>query len=361
MATRYVDPDATVGGDGQSAGTLSGTDVINDGSGHRPYKTLSAWEAALPGTLTEVETCICLSQSSLHTADTTAVSINGCDTTTAFYIDIQTDAAARHAGVWNTAKYRLEVSNSIALAVLEDNVRITGMQVRVAAGNANYQSVIPFTMSVSGPYDCRVIDCILRGHRGQYATNAIGLGNDRGTILIRNTIIYDFLFVSEFNVRPLNPGGGTWTLENLTVIGGYIGINNLGGTTTAKNVYVGGASSSDFGCPSGTLAKTNCASADTTADDVGGGATATDCIISKPVSTATFKNVTLTTEDYHLASGSALRNAGTDPGTFTTDIDGETRSAPWDIGADEYSAPPAMGYLRRNALRPAIFAPGRAR
>jgi hypothetical protein len=38
----------------------------------------------------------------------------------------------------------------------------------------------------------------------------------------------------------------------------------------------------------------------------------------------------------HLVSGSALRGVGTDlSGTFTEDIDGDTRSA-WDIGADEF-------------------------
>ena len=41
-------------------------------------------------------------------------------------------------------------------------------------------------------------------------------------------------------------------------------------------------------------------------------------------------------DDYHLVSGSALIGAGTDlSGSFTTDIDGDTRSS-WDIGFDEF-------------------------
>ena len=44
--TRYVDADAVAGGDGQSLGTVDGTHIDNDGSGHRPYASLSAWEAA---------------------------------------------------------------------------------------------------------------------------------------------------------------------------------------------------------------------------------------------------------------------------------------------------------------------------
>lgn len=43
--------------------------------------------------------------------------------------------------------------------------------------------------------------------------------------------------------------------------------------------------------------------------------------------------------DFHLKSGADAIDAGTDlSGTFTTDIDGVTRSGTWDIGADEYSA-----------------------
>ena len=45
------------------------------------------------------------------------------------------------------------------------------------------------------------------------------------------------------------------------------------------------------------------------------------------------------TENLHLEqSGHNARNTGLDlSGTFTGDIDGESRSAPWDIGADEWS------------------------
>lgn len=50
-----------------------------------------------------------------------------------------------------------------------------------------------------------------------------------------------------------------------------------------------------------------------------------------------------TNGDYHLAAGSQAQDVGTDlSGQFTDDIDGDTRSAPWDVGADEIAgaAPP---------------------
>jgi hypothetical protein len=58
--------------------------------------------------------------------------------------------------------------------------------------------------------------------------------------------------------------------------------------------------------------------------------------------TDTFVNVTGGSEDFHLAADglSPLQGTGTDtsgdaaPMNFTTDIDGDTRDATWDIGAD---------------------------
>jgi hypothetical protein len=41
-------------------------------------------------------------------------------------------------------------------------------------------------------------------------------------------------------------------------------------------------------------------------------------------------------EDFHLAAGAAALDRGVDLGAlFDTDVDGDTRTAPWDIGADE--------------------------
>jgi hypothetical protein len=57
-------------------------------------------------------------------------------------------------------------------------------------------------------------------------------------------------------------------------------------------------------------------------------------------------------DDFHLAAGDTTwKNAGTDlSATFTTDIDSETRTAPWDIGADQYIAsflPTKRIYIRK--------------
>src|SRR5687768_517134 len=101
MATRYVDPNSTAGGDGTTT-ALAGA--------NRAYVSMSAWEAARQAdlTLTETEECICLTNGGLE--DATTVSIDGWTTDATHYIDIKTDAAYRHAGTFDATKYRLKAS-----------------------------------------------------------------------------------------------------------------------------------------------------------------------------------------------------------------------------------------------------------
>jgi photosystem II stability/assembly factor-like uncharacterized protein/outer membrane protein assembly factor BamB len=59
-------------------------------------------------------------------------------------------------------------------------------------------------------------------------------------------------------------------------------------------------------------------------------------LISIPLLSIGFVNTTPGSEDLHIQPTSAARGAGADMGgLFTIDVDGATRSAPWDIGADE--------------------------
>ena len=61
---------------------------------------------------------------------------------------------------------------------------------------------------------------------------------------------------------------------------------------------------------------------------------------------AYFINITPGSEDFHIGALSSLKDAGTDlSGTFTTDIDGETRTGTWDIGVDEIVAVVTEGFL----------------
>lgn len=68
----------------------------------------------------------------------------------------------------------------------------------------------------------------------------------------------------------------------------------------------------------------------------------TNSQISKAASNQ-FVSISPGSEDLHLKAGSDAIENGTDlSGTFAIDIDGQVRSVPWDIGADEYSSPTAV-------------------
>lgn len=133
-------------------------------------------------------------------------------------------------------------------------------------------------------------------------------------------------------------GGSTWQtgyVYNCTSINhntGFRSDNNA--VTHYKNCLSSGAATSDFhkGTKAG-ITFDYCASSDATADDAGGSG-------NRINQTFTFEDAA--SDDYHLASTDAgATGYGTDLSSdpdypFSDDVDGDTRSAPWDIGFDQY-------------------------
>src|SRR6185369_12827289 len=64
-------------------------------------------------------------------SDTSAVVVNGSTTDATRFINIYTPDSERHTGKWDTAKYRLEPTDAVALTVSDDHVRVDGLQVQV--------------------------------------------------------------------------------------------------------------------------------------------------------------------------------------------------------------------------------------
>ena len=176
------------------------------------------------------------------------------------------------------------------------------------------------------------------------STNAATLSNGIGIILqstlgletIRNSFIYDF---DEDGIDANSPNA---TIQNCTIFrtrkiaNGGEGIQVGGGRSAAAvNVLamvnaLGSSLSSDF-LNGGTFTCNNCISADATADDFGGtGNLVNKAFASQVVATATGA------VDLHLKPSSDAIGAGQDlSGSFTDDIDAQTRSVAWDVGADE--------------------------
>jgi hypothetical protein len=267
--------------------------------------------------------------------DTAAVSISGFTTSAAYYLNIYTVSPARHAGVWDGDKYNL-IANGSPLTIYDDFVWIDGLQ--ISSSLATGTEFINCDAQAASSW-LRFSNLIIKGIGGSSeAEIGLYLQSANPAVYVWNTIFYKFSTAASGSNSPIYIVGGTALIYSTTSIGGYRGINNGGGTVTCKNCYSGGCASD---CYYGTITKTTCASSDATGS-VG--------LQNIAVNTTQFVNVTAGSENYHLAgTGSALYNVGTDtsgdaaPMNFATDIDGQTRDATWDIGADAwYVAPSTM-------------------
>jgi hypothetical protein len=268
-------------------------------------------------------------------ADTTAVVIDGFTTSAVYYVNIYTVSPARHAGIWSTSKYILAVSGGIGIDVEDNYVTIDGLQISVT-DTANVYGIGGTGALSTGANRIVISNNIIKGpntsSNGFYGIASQGTDCN---YYVYNCVVYGF---GTTNTRALLQNGTTTTMSlySSTIISGDYCIRCLAGTITAKNVYAGGGTTEDwYGVGSG-ITCTTCMSSDA--------ATRAGVTKSIALNTTNFTNVTYATADYHVPLGSALIGVGTDtsgdaaPMNFTTDIDGETRSGTWDIGADEYIA-----------------------
>ena len=294
----------------------------DNGSG-TDYTSLSAWEAGQQGDLTGVrdEIAVAKCRCTGGTADTTRTTIDGWTTSATQYIKIWTDPAEsyRHAGKWSTAKYRIAVSYD-CITVNENYFRLDGIQFSVTTErHINTQA--------SGTSEFQISNCIFKGLTG-YPHKFFDNSFADLTGKLWNCLLYDFAG----NQAAIRFSAGTWYIENCTIDGTLtdllVGVRCSGATMHCKNVLVLGC---QFGFykDSGTLNCNYCATDDDTADDQAG----TGNRIGQ-----TFTFVDISNDDYHLASSDAgAKGYGTSSVScgYSNDIDGETRSDPWDIGADE--------------------------
>lgn len=300
------------------------------------YTSLSAWEAALPATLSEVETAECYAMQ-----DTSGLTIDGCDTSAANYIRIYTPSTERHNGRWDTSKYRLDVSRNYegTLAVYERYVRIEGLQFRNTANATWNQFGLNLNVENGGGVDesstdLRVDACIaygctdhgFRAYGGRARfTNCISYGNGgRGF-----DVGYDHWSGSySVNHQLFN------CLAAANVGYGFYRHNPYSNVTTvARNCYAGGDTAADW--------YINGSSYHTSSNNYSEDGTASTTTAAYSTSSGCyFTNVTAGSQDFTLASASsALIDAGYDlSGTFTTDILGATRSGTWEVGPFNYGS-----------------------
>jgi hypothetical protein len=307
----------------------------DNGSG-TDYTSLSAWEAAQQGDLTGVrdEIAVAKCRCTGGTADTTPHTyIDGWTTDSTRYIKIWTDPSEsyRHSGKWETGnKYRLEVGTSLAdryyaILVREQYTKIDGLQIHVHPSGSSW-GVNGITMDNGSNYS-EVSHCIIRcTDEAGYSYGINGYGDYRK---LYNNIVYDFTRTNSCGIALTASTPNTNYCYNCTVHNcavGYYGIDNA---TIFKNCLAQNCSNgfeSDGGL--GTGSDYNCS----------------DIASDAPGSNSQTGNVVFVDEDgddFHLnSSDTVAKDKGTDLSgdsylPFSDDIDGQTRSGTWDIGADE--------------------------
>lgn len=300
----------------------------------RWYASISAWETGRQGDLVTrnaIERGLPYYDGS---ADTNQAVIDGWTTDATHYIELFVPLSERHRGVWNTAKYRLETSGQTALSIVEDYVRVEGLQVQLTTSSSNNRGIY-----MPGPYgastDIRISNNIVKGVLSGAASAAYGIQTAAtGTYKIWNNIVYDFVNGANTTYGIRNAGGTTYVYNNV-VQNSYIGFQVGTGTFVAKNnIYQSNGISGADGFVGTFDAASNYNISDLASDAPGAN--------SKNSTTVTF--IDAVNKDFHLQfNDAAAKNAGADLSAdanlaFSTDIDGDTRSGTWDIGADDVGA-----------------------
>ena len=327
MSTRYVDADSTAGGDG-TTNALTGA--------NRAYVSLSAWEAAVQGTFTEIQECICESNGGSHTADG-ACNIDGSTTTASYYHDIKTSAAGRHAGVFDATKYRLQASYgpSGLLQTNDDYIRVTGLQVYNTFSTAGDNN--PGIIESTGQY-CAFDKLLARNTiiSGQSYTRGIRLGPYN---TIRNSIVYDVWNATQSRGNGFDRQNAAVQVKvyNCTAHTCYRGfVTQDEGLSAADQMVVKNCLAA--ACGDGFLASWQWG----TGSNYNASTLASDAPGANSRNSQTFTFVNEAGDNFLLAAGDAgAKDYGvTDPGSglFSDDILGTTRSGSWDIGAHEYIA-----------------------
>jgi len=258
------------------------------------------------------------------TTDSTEVTIHNYTTTSSDYINIFTSGTARHSGSWSVAAYtRLFTTWGYVSGdeIASQYVTIDGLQFYQEKDYEGTSLVIgdggEFATIKNNIFTARDEPPDYDPGTGLF----ISYGDtDTSQCLVYNNIFYGLQ-------RGLNVDSGDNTLiYNNTIYGSVTGIHvgNLITVVFKNNVVVG---NTDDYYVFGTQTTTGSSNNITEDDDMPGDTATTQNLLTEFFVSAT---------DFHLRSTSDAIGAGTSlSGTFTTDIDGDTRSS-WDIGADEY-------------------------
>lgn len=321
---RYVNTGSTPGGNG----------TTNETTGdNRAYASLNEAEAALNGVLTDPCTIYCCGAST----DTASVTIDGWTTGATYYLSIIGDNTTGKA---SQSHYRIKPqANARGIDIQEAYTKLKNIEVLGWSGY--YEGIAALSVT-----NCVIENCIVHNPSGASYAGIALTGNDHKAI---NCIVYGVTNDNGFYASPT-----TAVKCELYNCVSYGNTNGFGGSNypICFNCIAGNNTAYDYTVQyAGSEARNNI-SEDTTAPTGGteitgvSFATDTNQNSGKPV---IFTNLTAGSENFHLQFSVGTQpnvaiDAGYDASSFfATDIDGQTRTGTWDIGADEYvsAEPPA--------------------
>jgi hypothetical protein len=343
--TRYVRTDCANNGDGTASSCAASPGAAG------AYTTCANAESDIQSdysnNIDTANTGVVTIDAAGTAADGTCV-FSGITTSAADYVRLYVDQANRHDGKWNTSKYRI-TSSGIGITVNIAYLQIIGVQAEsTGSGSGNYGGIANYG-STSGINTTikdsivRFVACSTGGGGACYGIYLEPGGANPDTTYVINNIVYGDASTSIKDVVRLQNASAS---RKIVIYGNTLrnGDNCLvmydGGASDAlymKNNVLDGCATENAFFSAGnwtTLATATNVTQDTTSPDAGGRS-----------KTCSYTNTTFATMDLHLQSGDTnCQNAGTDLSTdassqysYSTDIDGATRSGTWDIGADEYS------------------------
>jgi len=318
---------------------MAATYTVGDG---KTYSTIQAAVDAIPGVLTGEGTqtveVYAKAPSNIYQEKVDArTGFSGNDTNNY----IHTVAMVAHKGIAGNG-ITIDANGNANAYVHHDYGRLEGFcitQSTPSTAAASY--AILAELNVTRTYNCIIHDWV-----NNTTGFSIGIFAGRGS-LVYNNFIYKVT-----NLRSAAGASGIFlttngakiynnTVWDVVTNGGtqQYGIvwYNTHASSELINNYSGDSANKDFKAAGGPNPGTiTCnISSDGTANDWGGAGN----LVNKAASNQ-FVSLAGDSEDFHLKSDADCIDAGTSiSGEFTTDIDGQTRSGTWDVGADEYIAP----------------------
>jgi hypothetical protein len=320
------------------------------------YDSLYDWEAAQQGDLTgarneiAVASRVCTGGSS----DDTNVVLDGWTVSSTQYIKITSPSEYRHNGKWDATKSRHKITTAsgetAAILNHESYTIIEWQQIDVAPASSGGNGVATDGIFAAGdvnPTDITVRNCIVRKSNNNVQEIEIGIlficssGSTSNHRCYRN-IVYGFNDGSD----SLFSAGICFAEENSTTIAGLIYNNTVYG---CKNGIVLCADDAAFtgainlknnfsAGNSGTAYYFDSPAALTSAKNISSDTTSPNGASYQNKTAYSDYFVDYAASDFHLKStDTVLKDAGDNLGSpYDVDIDGQTVTDTWDIGADEY-------------------------